>query len=146
MLPAGKARLFASRTRRRCKRSAGRLWSRLRRKQLEGFRFRHQHPLGPYVVDFFCAEAKLIVEVDGGQHSDDNDTRTRWLESRGCRVIRFWNNDVLANTEGVQHMILDALRAAPHPSLPLKGDHREPVARHSPFRSGPLCLRSCRKA
>jgi very-short-patch-repair endonuclease len=52
-----------------------RLWSRLRRKQLEGFRFRRQHPLGPYVVDFFCAEAKLIVEVDGGQHADDNDTR-----------------------------------------------------------------------
>jgi len=78
MPPAGEARLFASRTRRRCKRSAGRLWSRLRRKQLEGFRFRRQHPLGPYVVDFCCAEAKLIVEVDGGQHADDDEARTRW--------------------------------------------------------------------
>src|SRR6266849_6079578 len=86
---------------RRCKRSAGRLWSRLRRKQLEGFRFRRQHPLGPYVVDFFCPEAKLVVEVDGGQHADDGETRTRWIEAQGYRLIRFWNNDVLANTEGV---------------------------------------------
>ena len=98
-----------------------RLWSRLRRKQLKGFRFRRQHPFGPYVVDFFCAEAKLIVEVDGGQHADEGEARTRWLEARGYRVIRFWNNDVLANTDGVLRMILDALRAAPHPNLPLKG-------------------------
>jgi very-short-patch-repair endonuclease len=115
MPPAGEARLFASRKRRRCKRSAGRLWSRLRRKQLEGFRFRRQHPLGPYVVDFFCAEAKLIVEVDGGQHADDGEARTRWLEARGYRIVRFWNNDVLANTEGVLGKILDALRADPPP-------------------------------
>jgi len=92
-----------------------RLWSRLRRKQLEGFRFRHQHPLGPYVVDFFCAEAKLVVEVDGGQHADDGEARTHWLETRGYRVIRFWNNDVLANTERVLRKILDALRVGPPP-------------------------------
>jgi very-short-patch-repair endonuclease len=92
-----------------------RLWSRLRRKQLEGFRFRRQHPLGPYVVDFFCPAAKLAIEVDGGQHADDGEARTRWLEARGYRVIRFWNNDVLANTEGALHMILDALRADPPP-------------------------------
>ncbi len=88
-----------------------RLWSRLRRKQLEGFRFRRQHPLGPYVVDFFCPEAKLIVEVDRGQHADDGETRTLWIEARGYRLIRFWNNDVLANTEGVLSTILGALRA-----------------------------------
>jgi len=89
-----------------------RLWSRLRRKQLAGFRFRRQHPpLGPYVVDFFCAAAKLIVEVDGGQHANDGDARTRWLEARGYRVIRFWNNEVLANTEGVLSTILGTLRA-----------------------------------
>ena len=92
-----------------------RLWSRLRGKQLAGFRFRRQHPLGPYVVDFFCAEAKLIVEVDGGQHADDGEARTRWLEARTYRVIRFWNNDVLANTDGVLQMIRDALRAGPAP-------------------------------
>ena len=88
-----------------------RLWSRLRRKQLAGFRFRRQHPLGPYVVDFFCAAAKLIVEVDGRQHANDGDARTRWLEARGYRVIRFWNNEVLANTEGVLSTILGTLRA-----------------------------------
>jgi len=90
-----------------------RLWSRLRRKQLEGFRFRRQHPMGPYVVDFFCPEAKLIVEVDGGQHAESagDVRRTRWLEAHGYRVIRFWNNDVLGNTEGVLLSILEALRA-----------------------------------
>jgi very-short-patch-repair endonuclease len=88
-----------------------RLWSRLRKKQLDGFGFRRQHPLGPYVADFVCAEARLIVEVDGGQHAEEDDTRTRWLEGRGYRVIRFWNSDVLANTEGVLLAILDALRA-----------------------------------
>jgi len=90
-----------------------RLWSRLRRTQLEGFRFRRQHPMGSYVVDFFCRAAKLIVEVDGGQHAENaRDTvRTQWLEARGYRVIRFWNNDVLSNTEGVLTSILDALRA-----------------------------------
>jgi very-short-patch-repair endonuclease len=92
-----------------------RLWSRLRRRQLEGFRFRRQHPLGPYVVDFFCAAAKLIIEVDGGQHAEDGEARTNWLEARGYCIIRFWNNDVLANTEGVLSTILDALRTDPPP-------------------------------
>jgi len=85
----------------------------LRRKQLGGFRFRRQQPIGAYVVDFFCPEAKLVIEVDGGQHSDQvamDDIRSRWLEARGYRVIRFWNNEVLSNTEGVVLAILDALR------------------------------------
>jgi lysyl-tRNA synthetase class 2 len=91
-----------------------RLWSRIRRKQLEGFRFRRQHPLERHIVDFFCPEARLIVEVDGGQHSDDNvrdAIRTEWLEKRGYRVIRFWNKDVLAQTEDVLASTLEALRA-----------------------------------
>lgn len=86
-----------------------RLWVRLRRKQLDGFRFRRQQPIGRYVVDFFCPEAKLIVEVDGGQHADDTSERTRWLIDHGYRVIRFWNNDVLANTDGVLLKIREAL-------------------------------------
>jgi very-short-patch-repair endonuclease len=89
-----------------------RLWVRLRRRQLDGFRFRRQQPIGPYIVDFFCPAAKLIIEVDGGQHATDqqrDDQRTRWLEARGYRVIRFWNNDVLENTEGVLQTIQQAL-------------------------------------
>jgi very-short-patch-repair endonuclease len=90
-----------------------RLWSRLRGKQLEGFRFRRQQPIGPYVVDFFCPAAKLVIEVDGGQHSErerQDAARSRWIEGRGYRVLRFWNNEVLANTEGVVAAIIEALR------------------------------------
>ena len=92
-----------------------RLWLQLRRQQLDGFRFRRQQPIGRYVVDFFCPEAKLIVEVDGGQHADENGARTRWLEARGYRVIRFWNNDVLGNTDGVVEKIREALHGPPIP-------------------------------
>jgi very-short-patch-repair endonuclease len=87
-----------------------RLWSRLRRKQLGGFR---QQPIGPYIVDFFCPEAKLVIEVDGGQHNveeEKDERRTPWLEERGFRVIRFWNNDVLSNTDGVMLTVLEKLR------------------------------------
>lgn len=90
-----------------------RLWSRLRRKQLYGFRFRRQQPVGPYIVDFFCPAAKLVIEVDGGQHAvreNEDASRTRWLEERGYRVLRFWNNEVLANTDGVIWAILESLR------------------------------------
>ncbi|MDB5407035.1 MAG: endonuclease protein [Rhodospirillales bacterium] len=107
------ASLIARRLRRTPTDAEMRLWWRLRHKQLGGFRFRRQHPLGRYVVDFFCAEARLIVEVDGGQHADESDTRARWIEAQGYRLIRFWNNDVLGNTEGVLLEILRALRAGP---------------------------------
>jgi very-short-patch-repair endonuclease len=96
------------------------LWARLRHKQLNGIRFRRQQPVGPYVADFFCARAKLIIELDGGQHgtvdgSTRDESRTRWLESRGYRVLRFWNNDVLHNMAGVLEGIEIALQH-PHPS------------------------------
>ena len=90
-----------------------RLWARLRRRQLAGFRFRRQQPIGKYIVDLFCPEAKLIIEVDGGQHADDDQARTQWLEARGYRVIRFWNNDVLARTESVLSAIRDVLLREP---------------------------------
>ncbi|MFI5022758.1 MAG: endonuclease domain-containing protein [Alphaproteobacteria bacterium] len=89
-----------------------RLWSRLRCKQLDGFRFRRQQPIGPYVADFFCPEVKLVIEVDGGQHAIEEArdmTRSAWLEAAGYRVMRFWNNDVLANTDGVVLTIRAAL-------------------------------------
>ena len=89
-----------------------RLWSRLRNKQLDGFRFRRQQAMGPYIVDFYCSELSLIIEVDGGQHDANEEAdaaRTRWLEDRGYRVLRFWNNEVLANTEGVLIAIRQSL-------------------------------------
>ena len=95
-----------------------RLWARLRDRRLDGWNFRRQHPLPPFVADFACIEARLIVEVDGGQHQDSERDRTRdkYLAENEWRVLRFWNNDVLANTEGVLQQILAAL--APTPALP----------------------------
>ena len=95
-----------------------RLWVHLRNRSLGGFKFRRQFPVGPYVADFVCIERKLIVELDGGQHADNpaDERRTRFLELRGYRVIRFWNPDVLSNTDGVLEMILLELEKAPHPS------------------------------
>ena len=94
-----------------------RLWSRLRNRAFFGFKFRRQMPVGPYIADFLCAERMLIVELDGGQHADSirDMHRTDWLEREGYRVIRFWNNDVLANTEGVLTQLLEALGMPPHP-------------------------------
>lgn len=93
------------------------LWRRLRRKELDRYRFRRQQPIGPYVVDFFCAEAKLIVELDGGQHNEAaslvrDARRTEWLEARGYRALRFWNNQVREQLDGVLETILDNLHGA----------------------------------
>ena len=95
-----------------------RLWVHLRNRSLGGFKFRRQFPVGPYIADFVCIDRKLIVELDGGQHADNpaDERRTRFLELRGYRVIRFWNPDVLANTDGVLEMILIELEKPPHPS------------------------------
>jgi very-short-patch-repair endonuclease len=71
------------------------LWAHLRLRQIGGYKFRRQHPLGPYIVDFVCIEKKLIVEVDGGQHDEKrfyDAKRDKWLEEKGFKVIRFWNN------------------------------------------------------
>ncbi|MEX2201379.1 MAG: DUF559 domain-containing protein [Dongiaceae bacterium] len=89
-----------------------RLWYRLRRKQIGGARFRRQFPIGRYIVDFVCLPARLIVEVDGGQHDEQavtDDVRTAWLETQGFDVIRFWNNDVLGNADGVVERIVEAV-------------------------------------
>jgi very-short-patch-repair endonuclease len=88
-----------------------RLWSALRDRRLRGYRFRRQHSIGDFIVDFACTRHRLIVEADGGQHSDNDADlrRTAWLESEGWRVLRFWNNDALANTDVVVETILRAL-------------------------------------
>lgn len=86
------------------------LWPHLRNRQLGGAKFRRQVELGPYIVDLVCLEARLIVELDGGQHTVETDAkRTAFLERQGFRVIRFWNNDVLLNMEGVLIRIEEAL-------------------------------------
>ena len=86
----------------------------MRNRQLDGHKFRRQHPIGIFVADFVCIERRLIIELDGGQHADsaDDARRTAWLEDHGWRVIRFWNNDVLTGTEGVLEVILQALRSS----------------------------------
>jgi len=79
------------------------LWSQLRKEQVEGVKFRRQQPIGQYVVDFVTFELDLIIEVDGGQHLDNerDERRDKWLEGEGFTVIRFWNNQVLNDTEAV---------------------------------------------
>ncbi|SME94207.1 Very-short-patch-repair endonuclease [Tistlia consotensis] len=89
-----------------------RLWYRLRRGQLGAAKVRRQHPLGPFVVDFACLQAGLVVELDGGQHAGDveaDERRARYLQSEGFRVVRFWNHEVIENMEGVLTAIAEAL-------------------------------------
>ena len=90
------------------------LWARLRNKQLEDVKFRMQQPLGTYIVDFVSFERKIIVEVDGGQHNEReargrDEQRAAWLNERGYQVLRFWNNEVLVNMEGVLERIREVL-------------------------------------
>ena len=88
-----------------------RFWLAVRNRRLDGFKFRRQATIGRYIVDFLCVEAMLIVELDGGQHSEEADAaRTRFLEDIGYRVIRFWNNDVIENFEGVLETVVMALQ------------------------------------
>lgn len=90
-----------------------RLWACLRRRQLGGAKFRRQHPLGPFVCDFICLEAGLVVELDGSQHVDQDlydARRDAFLKAKGFRVVRFWNADVLARPESVLETIFAALR------------------------------------
>ena len=89
-----------------------RLWACLRGRRLVGCKFRRQHPLGRYILDFACIEHRLAIEADGGQHCENaaDECRTAWLGRQGWRVLRVWNNEILANSEGVQEMILEALR------------------------------------
>jgi very-short-patch-repair endonuclease len=98
------------------------LWMQLRAHRLDGLRFRRQTPIGRCIVDFVCHECRLIVELDGGQHADSphDVMRDRWLESKGYRVLRFWNSDVFTNREGVLETIVSAVRGTL--TFPLKGE------------------------
>ena len=95
-----------------------RLWRALRKPGVEGLRFRRQTPIGPYIVDFFCPEARLIVEVDGDQHGFDSERRRdaerdAWLANTGYCVVRFWNHDVITDLDSVCRGILAAVQTPP---------------------------------
>jgi len=93
------------------------LWEGLRRGSFD-VKFKRQHPVGGYIVDFYCPQRKLIIELDGGQHMESaeyDERRTVVLAKDGFRVLRFWNNDVLENIDGVLDIIMQALQRAPSP-------------------------------
>jgi very-short-patch-repair endonuclease len=103
-----------------------RVWQILRLHQMKGYKFRRQVPIGRYIADFVCHGARLIVEIDGGQHdrsSSEERSRTHFLKGQGYRVLRFWNNEVLENPDGVYKTIVDELgRITPSPPSPIKGE------------------------
>jgi very-short-patch-repair endonuclease len=102
-----------------------RLWWRLRNRQVCNAKFRRQHPLPPYVVDFVCLEQRLIIGADGGQHlgrQAHDEKRTAFFEMRGFRVLRFWNHEILTQTEDVLEAIFRALNETPHPNPLPKGE------------------------
>ncbi len=97
------------------------LWSRLRRRQLAGFKFRRQHQVGLYICDFACVAALVIVELDGSQHAENLDydlRRDRFLRSAGFEVLRFWNSDVLGRTDDVLDTIYAVVSQGSDPSAP----------------------------
>jgi adenine-specific DNA-methyltransferase len=97
-----------------------RLWHFLRRRHLRGHRFRRQVPVGPYILDFFCNKAQLAIEIDGSQNAltrSYDERRERYLANCGIRVLRFWNNEVLQQTDAVLEVVLDALESST-PKMP----------------------------
>jgi very-short-patch-repair endonuclease len=94
------------------------LWQCLHGGQLDGLKFRRQHPVPPYIADFCCTAEKLIVELDGSQHNEQKDaTRTRYLESQGWKILRFWDHDALQQTEAVIEAIWNFIgKPYPHPN------------------------------
>jgi len=102
------------------------LWQCLRGKQLDGFRFRKQHPIAHFVLDFYCPAVKLAIEIDGGQHNTaperaSDEERTRYLKARGIRVLRFWNHEVLQDLPGVSEQIWEDLHLPPSQPPPAGG-------------------------
>ena len=101
------------------------LWSGLRFGQMNGHKFRRQHPFENYILDFVCLDRKVVIEVDGSQHfelADEDAFRTKLLAKAGFRVMRFWNNEVMNEFESVKEAIFRALETHPHPNLPLEGE------------------------
>ena len=110
------------------------LWRHLRNRHLSGHKFHRQHEIGHYIVDFVCTDAMLVVELDGGQHADQQEydgRRTTHLEAKGYRVLRFWNNDVLMNIESVLEVIMGSLASPPPHPIPLPTGERGKFAAES---------------
>ena len=108
-----------------------RLWQVLRAHRFSGYKFKRQVPIDFYIADFVCFAARLIIELDGGQHlgSATDVKRDAFLRSQGFRVVRIWNNDLLTNEEGVAELILSALRSPPLPNpSPGRGEGLNGVA------------------
>jgi very-short-patch-repair endonuclease len=106
---------FSSQLRTNATDAEKRLWSLLRNRQLAGYKFRRQHPIPPYIVDFVCLEQRLVVELDGGQHAEAQTydaSRTAVLEKLGYQVLRFWNNELLGNTQAVLEEVLRKLEVS----------------------------------
>ena len=103
-----------------------RVWQILRSHQMNGYRFRRQVPIGRYIADFVCHEARLIVEIDGGQHDRSSLREAEcagFLQNEGYRILRFWNTEVLANLDGVHEAIVEELRRiTPTQTLPHQGE------------------------
>ncbi|MBQ3640968.1 endonuclease domain-containing protein [bacterium] len=88
------------------------LWEILRKKNFSGLKFTRQYPIGKYIVDFACRRKKLVIEIDGGQHNQEynilsDEERTKFIESQGYKIIRFWNNEIIENIEGVYQKLQD---------------------------------------
>jgi very-short-patch-repair endonuclease len=101
----------------------------LKDRRFSAFKFRRQVPVGPFIADFLCFELRLIVEVDGGQHTDSvrDVERDDWLARNEFRVVRFWNNDVLQNLEGVLTNLATELNKTPHPTSRLRSTPPSPA-------------------
>jgi len=122
---------LARRLRRDSTSAESRLWNRLRSRAIDGHKFVRQEPIGRYVVDFVCRERRLIIEVDGGQHAENLEDafRDQWLREHKYRILRFWNNDVMSNMDGVLETIAESLRAEtpPHPASACGGSRPLPA-------------------
>jgi very-short-patch-repair endonuclease len=110
-----------------------RLWSKLRARQLQGLKFRRQHGIGPYIVDFYCSEQSLVIEVDGDSHADPDQTlkdqlRDNYLQSLGLRVIRYYNDDIVKNLEGILEDLSEKVSSgstSPRRSLRRRGEEAD---------------------
>jgi adenine-specific DNA-methyltransferase len=127
--------------RRDCPDAEKRMWSILRSRKLSGFKFRRQYPIGGYIVDFYCLRKRLAIELDGGQHADEenlkyDERRTESLNALGVRVMRFWDHDVLRDTEAVAETIWRILTTGeepsprPSPGVPGEGERATDAQQH----------------